>query len=106
MECKFNPSGVKVFADKFLKIFSDLIKICFYDSIINFIILLFHYYLMVNFTISVSGDGKDFIEKMRKKIPGKKIPTQKETIDLIIKYVSNNETEFLIWTESSRIGEK
>lgn len=52
-------------------------------------------------TISISDEGKDFIEKIRKRIPQKKVPTQKDTIELIISFVKIHETEFLKWLERS-----
>ena len=61
---------------------------------------------MTNSTISMSEDSNDLVEKLRKKIPRKKIPTQKATVDLIIKYVSNHETEFITWVENSKVEEK
>ncbi len=48
-------------------------------------------------TITVSEDDKKYIEKLRKKIPFDKVPFVKRTIELVLRFIEERESDFLKW---------
>jgi hypothetical protein len=52
-------------------------------------------------TITVGEDDKRYIEKLRKMMPLDKVPSVKETIELILKYLERNEQDFINWVKES-----
>jgi len=48
-------------------------------------------------TVTVSENDKKYIEKLRKAMPLERVPSIKKTIELILKFVNESESDFLEW---------
>ena len=50
-------------------------------------------------TVYLSEDSKNYLEKLRRRIPAEKVPTLKKTVGLGLEFIRDREEEFIEWVK-------
>ena len=55
-------------------------------------------------TVYLSEESKNYLEKLRRKVPAEKVPTLKRTVGLSLEFIRDREEEFIDWVKEKLRG--
>lgn len=55
-------------------------------------------------TVTVSEKNRRYLEKLRTMVSLQRVPTIKKTVELVLVFIENNETDFVNWVKEKKGG--